>query len=204
MLPTSEFMRKLGVAAIIGASLLASACATPPATGQAAIAAMPAAEKAKFEADRKAILAMAGDYYVTFDFRETVSLTPGYELKKPKVSGADEIVRLVEDRGDHLAAVAGPHTPADAKQHARGVAGLRHLRKALDAVPAVGRGEDLDVELRGHFEKQRPDLLLDAVVQAILEFVDQEEPAPRRENLQSELEYTQHPVSEATQRDRPL
>ncbi len=45
---------------------------------------------------------MAGDFNVTFDFRETVSLTPGYELKKPKLSGAEEIVRVVEDRGDFI------------------------------------------------------------------------------------------------------
>ena len=60
------------------------------------------AEQAKFEQDRKAILAMAGDFDVTFDFRETVSLTPGYELKRPKVSGANEIVRVLEDRGDFI------------------------------------------------------------------------------------------------------
>jgi len=39
---------------------------------------------------------------VTFDFRETVALAPGYELKKPKVTGANEIVRVVEDRGDFI------------------------------------------------------------------------------------------------------
>jgi len=61
-----------------------------------------AVEAEKFAQDRKAILAMAGDYHVTFDFRETVALTPGYELKKPKVSGAEEIVRVVEDRGDFI------------------------------------------------------------------------------------------------------
>ena len=90
--------------AVVGAAFLAFGCTTVAgeAGSSATIASMPAAEKAKFEQDRKAILAMAGDYYVTFDFRETVSLTPGYELKKPKVSGADEIVRLVEDRGDFI------------------------------------------------------------------------------------------------------
>ena len=90
--------------AVVGAAFLAFGCTTVAgeAGSSATIASMPAAEKAKFEQDRKAILAMAGDYYVTFDFRETVPLTPGYELKKPKVSGADEIVRLVEDRGDFI------------------------------------------------------------------------------------------------------
>ena len=106
MRPALTFARKLGLAGLLGLHLAVSACTTAPATGQetgpAAIAAMPAAEKAKFEQDRKAILAMAGDFDVTFDFRETVALAPGYELKKPKLSGADEIVRVVEDRGDFI------------------------------------------------------------------------------------------------------
>ena len=79
----------------VAAAVLA-ACATLGAP------AMPSADAATFEQDRKAILAMAGDYHVTFDFRETVALAPGYELKKPKVSGAEEIVRVVEDRGDFI------------------------------------------------------------------------------------------------------
>jgi len=40
----------------------------------------------QFQADRDAILAMAGDYKVAFDFRETVPLTEGYELKDDKLS----------------------------------------------------------------------------------------------------------------------
>lgn len=42
-----------------------------------ATAASAAIETAKFEQDRKSILAMTGDFDVTFDFRETVALTPG-------------------------------------------------------------------------------------------------------------------------------
>ncbi|RIJ14891.1 hypothetical protein D1227_09975 [Henriciella mobilis] len=57
---------------------------------------------ATFEQDREAILAMAGDYKVTFDFRETVPLTEGYTLKDPKLSGGYEIVRVIEDRGDFI------------------------------------------------------------------------------------------------------
>ncbi len=96
------FSRALSAAAILGASMLVFACASIKPSGPAAVAAMPAAESAKFEQDRKAILAMAGDFAVTFDFRETVILKPGYELKKPKLSGADEIVRVIEDRGDFI------------------------------------------------------------------------------------------------------
>ena len=76
-------------------------------TGLIALAALPAAaddsETAKaFEKDREAILAMAGDYKVTFDFQETVALTDGYELKEDKLSGGYEIVRVIEDTGDFI------------------------------------------------------------------------------------------------------
>ena len=55
-----------------------------------------------FEQDRQSILAMAGDYKVTFDFTETVSFVDGYELKEPKLSGGHESVRIIEDRGDYI------------------------------------------------------------------------------------------------------
>lgn len=48
-------------------------------------------------ADRAAILAMAGTFAVTFDFRETVALAPDYALKPPKVAEATEWVTVVED-----------------------------------------------------------------------------------------------------------
>lgn len=54
------------------------------------------------ENDRKAILAMAGDFRVRFDMRETVSFVPGYEPLDQKVSGGYEAVRVVEDRGDFI------------------------------------------------------------------------------------------------------
>ncbi len=52
-----------------------------------------------FEKDRRAILAMIGEYEVTFTFRETVVLKPGYERKTSKDTGAFETVVLVEDSG---------------------------------------------------------------------------------------------------------
>jgi hypothetical protein len=67
----------------------------------------------KFEQDRKAIQAMAGDYKVTFDFTETVSFVEGYTLKEPKLSGGHESVRILEDRGDFISLqhtlVVGPN-----------------------------------------------------------------------------------------------
>lgn len=67
---------------------------TPALSGETS-----AATSANFETDRAAILAMAGNYKVTFDFRETVSFLAGYTPIKPKVSGGDEIVRVIEDTG---------------------------------------------------------------------------------------------------------
>lgn len=55
-----------------------------------------------FEQDRQSILAMAGDYKVTFDFTETVPFVEGYELKDPKLSGGHESVRVIADSGEFI------------------------------------------------------------------------------------------------------
>jgi hypothetical protein len=60
------------------------------------------AETAPPAADRQAILAMAGEYVVTFAFDETVPLTEGYDIADPKRSGASEAVVVVEDTGDRI------------------------------------------------------------------------------------------------------
>jgi hypothetical protein len=70
----------------------AAAAASPPPAPTAGIAlATPPA------ADRSAILAMAGDYTVRFNFDETVVLAEGYERTEPKRSGAYETVLVIED-----------------------------------------------------------------------------------------------------------
>ena len=51
------------------------------------------------ERDRRAILAMAGEYQVAFHFRETLALRPGYELKPPYDETATEFVSVIEDTG---------------------------------------------------------------------------------------------------------
>ena len=51
----------------------------------------------KFDCDRRAILAMLGEYQVTFNFDETVVLKPAYQRKEPKRSNAFETVILLED-----------------------------------------------------------------------------------------------------------
>lgn len=60
-----------------------------------------AAEKAP-DRDRASILAMAGDYRVHFDMRETVSFVPSYKPLDEKHSGGYEAVRVIEDRGDFI------------------------------------------------------------------------------------------------------
>jgi len=53
-------------------------------------------------ADRQAILAMAGEFSVDFSFDETVALVPDYRRSEPKRSGADEVVIVIEDSGNHI------------------------------------------------------------------------------------------------------
>lgn len=52
--------------------------------------------------DRRAILAMTGDYRVTFQFQETVGIEPGYEFHDPYYSEATEFVEVIEDTGDFI------------------------------------------------------------------------------------------------------
>jgi hypothetical protein len=49
------------------------------------------------ERDRAAILAMAGEYRVTFEFTESAALRSGYEAKPVKRSGGTELVIVVND-----------------------------------------------------------------------------------------------------------
>lgn len=57
------------------------------------------APASRFEQDRQAILAQAGDYHVRFDMRETVAFQPGYEPLDHKRSGGHEIIRVIQDDG---------------------------------------------------------------------------------------------------------
>ncbi len=89
---------------IFAGAFALSGCATA-GTGPALadlLATPVTARSDNFEKDRASILAMAGDYKVTFDFTETVSFVEGYELKAPKRSGGYEVVRVIEDRGDFI------------------------------------------------------------------------------------------------------
>ena len=89
----------------LAATLALTACAATPSPSitQATPAPAQTRDTAAFERDRAAILAMAGDFRVDFDFRETVALAPNYKLHEPHHSGATEWVNVIEDRGDFIA-----------------------------------------------------------------------------------------------------
>lgn len=80
-------------ATVLGAFL--SACAYTPVTS-------PELPADTFEQDRKAVLAMLGEYEVDFEFRETLVLQQGYEPRVSDSTGAHEVVILVEDSGPHI------------------------------------------------------------------------------------------------------
>ena len=58
---------------------------------------------AEFERDRRAILAMAGPYRVSFDFLEIARFDPSRKADAPYQSWATEYVFVGEDRGDFIA-----------------------------------------------------------------------------------------------------
>lgn len=56
-----------------------------------------------FEADRRAILSMAGEFAVRFSFRETLPLQPGYQLNPdPYSEEAHELVLVAENSGRRI------------------------------------------------------------------------------------------------------
>lgn len=85
-------LRTLTLAALLLAPL--PALADGPVKPRAA-----AEETASFEADRRDILAMAGNYKVKFDMNETTPWQADYTPIPPKISGGHEAVRVIEDTG---------------------------------------------------------------------------------------------------------
>ncbi|MBO6797376.1 MAG: hypothetical protein JJ889_09420 [Maricaulis sp.] len=90
-----------------------TACAT---TSDVSVPAIADRSEADFQRDREAILAMQGEYAVTFEFIETVAIAPGYELVEPKHTPAREVVVVVEDTGEfimlqHLLVVGSEDNP---------------------------------------------------------------------------------------------
>ena len=85
---------RLGIAAALLTATGAPALADGPVRVRT-----PEEEKAIFEADRRDILAMAGNYNVRFDMRESTPWREGYVPIEAKISGGHESVRVIEDTG---------------------------------------------------------------------------------------------------------
>jgi hypothetical protein len=81
---------------LLAASLLALAMAASPALAHPPIA---ESVSAGFEQDRADILAMAGTYKVRFDMQEATPWVADYTALERKISGGNEVVRVVEDSG---------------------------------------------------------------------------------------------------------
>ncbi|WDI32203.1 hypothetical protein PUV54_03225 [Hyphococcus flavus] len=88
--------------AALAAISLTGCATTGTTTGTTSASAAATQQDENFEADRAAILAMAGNYKVTFDFIESVSFDADYEIKDRKLSGGNEIVRVIADEGDFI------------------------------------------------------------------------------------------------------
>ena len=56
----------------------------------------------KFERDRRAILALAGNYRVSFDFTETLGLAEDFKPARPYFSWGTENVTVLEDKGEFI------------------------------------------------------------------------------------------------------
>jgi len=82
---------------LFGAGLLALAFAVSPALAHPPLSTEQAA--ASFEQDRADILAMAGNFKVRFDMQESTRWDPAYTPLDHKLSGGNEVVRVVEDSG---------------------------------------------------------------------------------------------------------
>lgn len=110
MLKLTKTLLASGLAATALATLPAPALADDPITRSAS------AEEAAFQADRESILAMAGDFKVTFNMQESTAWMEGYEPIDAKISGGYESVRVIEDTGtrivlQHLLVVGGEENP---------------------------------------------------------------------------------------------
>ena len=85
-----------------GLAALALAAVPAPALADGPIVQTAEAAQAAFEQDRQTILAMAGDFKVTFDMQESTPWMEGYEPLERKISGGYESVRVIEDTGTRI------------------------------------------------------------------------------------------------------
>jgi len=102
-----------------------------PALADGPVAQTPAQALAAKAADRAEILAMAGTYKVRFDMQETTPWMAGYAPLDRKISGGNEVVRVIEDRPDHIALQHLLVVEHDGQTHV-----IKHWRQDWDYQPA--------------------------------------------------------------------
>jgi hypothetical protein len=100
----------------MGLNVWSGIAAAGLATVMCAAAALAEAPDSRLEQDRAAILAMAGEYDVTFDFREYLPIEAAYDLHEADVTPAREVVYVITDERDfislqHLLLVGPADTP---------------------------------------------------------------------------------------------
>ncbi|MEZ5897754.1 MAG: DUF6607 family protein [Parvularculaceae bacterium] len=120
MMLNNAFNRCLAAAALVALGGCAASAGAGEPINAVAGDSIASVKQAKFNKDRQSILAMAGDYKVTFDFTETVPFVEDYELKERKTSGGHEVVRVIADKGDfislqHLLVVGPEESPVVVK-----------------------------------------------------------------------------------------
>ncbi|KMS56311.1 hypothetical protein V474_15255 [Novosphingobium barchaimii LL02] len=82
---------------LLATGLFSIALGSGPAVAHPPVSADKAA--AGFEQDHVDILAMAGTFKVRFDMQESTPWVAGYTPLERKISGGDEVVRVIEDTG---------------------------------------------------------------------------------------------------------
>jgi hypothetical protein len=120
------------IAIRFSAALLAPAIAIMPAHADGPAAARSTAdEQAAFDADRAGILAMAGSYKVRFDMQETTPWMKGYTPLNHKISGGNEVVRVIGDTGRKIMLQHMLVIEQDGKTHV-----IKHWRQDWEYEPA--------------------------------------------------------------------
>ena len=114
---------------LLSASMLALAFAVSPALAHPPISAEDAATT--FEQDRKDILAMAGNYKVRFDMQESTRWEGSYTPLDRKISGGNEVVRVIEDSGRKIVLQHMLVVEMDGKAHV-----IKHWRQDWEYEPA--------------------------------------------------------------------
>lgn len=102
-----------------------------PALADGPVRLTPAEMQAAKAADRTEVLAMAGNYKVRFDMQETTPWAADYKPLDRKISGGNEVVRVIEDTPDHIALQHLLVVEHDGQTHV-----IKHWRQDWDYQPS--------------------------------------------------------------------